>query len=651
MKVKFFNSTRTDRQLAILLFALILGLYVRTGAPGLLGGDSGEFQTAAWTLGLAHATGYPLYLTLGWIWQHLLALFGVTPAHALNLLSALFGALTVAALYLALMDWLQSTVAVRRMTAILGALMVAVNPTFWSQSLVAEVYTLHALFVVLSLQVAYRLMTVDDSDGHAAAEGKWPLVASLALLIGLSFTHHAMTLLLLPSILIALWWSRQTWLTGVGRIVQLVLFAGLPLVLYLYIPLRSGPGPSPWYHQSLGTETLTLYANTTTGFWQFLSGQSISVGFHDWSGALAQLPQSWLLWRLQFFLPGLVMAGLGLYVLWRARNWPVLLLTVPFFLIQQGFNLFYGIGDILVYYIPLYIVAAIWLAFSADTVAGGFAQMELAAEESQGDEERRPALAISVVLVFVLLWMPLQIGRSYFAQLDQSTTDSARQRWDAILAAAPPTDAIFVSNDRNEIVPLFYYQAVENKLQGITGLFPQIAPEARFADIGATLATALNTAARPVYLIKPMPGLESRFTLAPATEPLVLVQEQEAITPEHAINVPYGPLHFLGYDWAEAADGLAITLYWQVNEPLARDYTTTVQLFDAAGDKIAQDDAPPGGNYYPTSLWKSGERLHETHQLDGATVDEGTLLLVGMYDGATLEQLATPIEIPLTDQP
>lgn len=43
--------------------------------------------------------------------------------------------------------------------------------------------------------------------------------------------------------------------------------------------------------------------------------------------------------------------------------------------------------------------------------------------------------------------------------------------WDAILAD-PPDNAILISNDRNEIVPLYYLQAVEGKAQGVTGIFP-----------------------------------------------------------------------------------------------------------------------------------------------------------------------------------
>ena len=46
--------TRVDRQIAAIVAALVIGLYLRDVVPGLLAGDAGEFQFAAWQWGLAH---------------------------------------------------------------------------------------------------------------------------------------------------------------------------------------------------------------------------------------------------------------------------------------------------------------------------------------------------------------------------------------------------------------------------------------------------------------------------------------------------------------------------------------------------------------------------------------------------------------------
>ncbi|MGL4650295.1 MAG: hypothetical protein ACRC1H_12885, partial [Caldilineaceae bacterium] len=196
-------------------------------------------------------------------------------------------------------------------------------------------------------------------------------------------------------------------------------------------------------------------------------------------------------------------------------------------------------------------------------------------------------------------------------------------------------------------------QEVEALRPDLEGLFPLLTPEERFADVGATIETAL--AARPeggVFLTKPMPGLEVKFALAPANEPLTRVVGPAAdAAPPIALEQAYGPLLLEGVEWTPTAapngPGVTLRLYWQVREPLPADYTTTTQLFDADGNRIAQNDAAPGGVYYPTSLWKPGERLVETHLLPLAEGAAPASLLVGMYSGPDLTPLAPPLNLAL----
>ncbi|MBK8798343.1 MAG: DUF2723 domain-containing protein [Anaerolineales bacterium] len=98
--VKSAAVTRLDRQIALVLAAVVIGLLVRATPLDLLPGDAGEFQFAAWAFGLAHATGYPLYLLAGGAWQHLWALVGVAPALSLNILSAVFAGAAAPLFYL-----------------------------------------------------------------------------------------------------------------------------------------------------------------------------------------------------------------------------------------------------------------------------------------------------------------------------------------------------------------------------------------------------------------------------------------------------------------------------------------------------------------------------------------------------------------------
>ena len=471
----------------------------------------------------------------------------------------------------------------------------------------------------------------------------------LSFLLGLALTHHATTVLLIPALAIYLWLTRRAWWQPARSWLWAIPAFALPLLLYLYVPLRSGPAASPWYHQPLGGGELTLYANTWQSFVDYVTGRSISVGFFDLQQAMANAPAAWQLWLQNFAWLGLLLVAVGLFVLVRLRNWPVLALTVTYVAVQQIFNLFYAIEDIFVYYIPIYLVGCIWIGFAAAGIGVGFRSEGM--ERGSRNWRNRWSVPWGLMAMAALFWLPLQQWVRYTPMLAQVQTESktTRATWEQILAAQPPADAILVSNDRNEIVPLFYLQAVERRATGHTGLFPLIAPDDRFADIGATIQTALDQGgAQRVYLIKPMPGLEARFQLATRTPPLVEVLGPAATaSPAVTVDQPYGPLHLLGYDWTSVAEGAQIDLHWRVDERPALDYTTTVQVFDAAGAKIGQDDRRPGGAYYPTSLWKPGETLVDSHRVSLAPGTTPARLLVGMYAGPEATLLAPPLDLPI----
>ncbi|NJN84045.1 MAG: hypothetical protein HC802_18420 [Caldilineaceae bacterium] len=183
----------------------------------------------------------------------------------------------------------------------------------------------------------------------------------------------------------------------------------------------------------------------------------------------------------------------------------------------------------------------------------------------------------------------------------------------------------------------------------MVGLFPGLRADAAFADIGATVESALAPSAvdgsqQPVRLVKEMPGLEAKFALTPASFPLVeVVGLAAADGPQVTHSEPYGSLKLVGMDWDATADDVNLALHWQVDAPLSADYTTTIQLFDAQGDKIGQDDRPPGGIYYPTTLWKPGETLVDRHTVKLSPNSVATTVLVAMYAGPELEMLAPPL--------
>ncbi len=58
-----------------------------------------------------------------------------------------------------------------------------------------------------------------------------------------------------------------------------------------------------------------------------------------------------------------------------------------------------------------------------------------------------------------------------------------------------------------------------------------------------------------------------------------------------------------------ATDGVGFTLYWQAETPTLRDLTSLVQLIDARGRVVGQQDRVPGDQYYRTPTWAPGEEV------------------------------------------
>ena len=108
------NPRETFEQLC----AFVEGERAKTGVPGVAVGDSAEMQWVPHTLGVLHATGYPLYTILGWAWSHAIPVG--TVAYRMNALSAVLGAGAVALGFLALMYDMNANMA--RMTEHVGSM-------------------------------------------------------------------------------------------------------------------------------------------------------------------------------------------------------------------------------------------------------------------------------------------------------------------------------------------------------------------------------------------------------------------------------------------------------------------------------------------------------------------------------------------------
>jgi len=103
---------------------------------------------------------------------------------------------------------------------------------------------------------------------------------------------------------------------------------------------------------------------------------------------------------------------------------------------------------------------------------------------------------------------------------------------------------------------------------------------------------------------------------------------------EHRVDATFGDqLKLLGYDLAQEATSLRLTLHWQALRPISVDGVVFVHLFDPTSETIvAQSDARPLTGTYPTRWWRVGEVVSDESVLSLARVPAGPYrLAVGVY--------------------
>jgi hypothetical protein len=227
-------KTNIYNRLALTIAATIAGLffllYVVTLAPDVLPADSGELQTVAAQLGVAHPPGFPLYVMVVHLFTRTLQF--VEPAYAVNLFSAVTSALTAGIVYYA-----GYRLTHRHLAGIIAAVALGTATTFWSQATTANVRSLTGLFAALILLSLIEFRSATREMNQPAAD-RWLAVS--ALLMGLGLTHHVslgfliavglVFILLCDSLLVR---QPKRWLRPIG-------FGLLGFLPLLYLPLRAG---------------------------------------------------------------------------------------------------------------------------------------------------------------------------------------------------------------------------------------------------------------------------------------------------------------------------------------------------------------------------------------------------------------------------
>ncbi|MGC8958290.1 MAG: glycosyltransferase family 117 protein [Chloroflexia bacterium] len=406
-----------------LLAALAAGaLYAAGAAPGLTlrygGSDGGELAVAVYTLGIPHPTGYPTYVLLA---QAVRLFPWGTFAGRLNLFSALAGALTVGLVALVAGELFPEETFSALVAALTAGLSLAVSGLFWSQALIAEVYTLHTFFLALSSWLLLRWRR------HG---GLYLPLAGLSL--GLGLGNHLTLLFLLPGALLLLSGRRPSWAEGLGG--GGLFLAGL--AVYLYLPLRAAA--DPWLNWGDPHDWSAFWAHISAAAYQGLFFRRPWLEVAGNASAAAGF-------LLRDFAPhGLVLGLAGLFLLGRWEGRTLLLLFFP---AVSGLllALTYGGAGSEVHLLPLYLAWALGCGVTAGALAA-FLRGRFGL--------RAASVALALPLLCFLLIVP-GWGR-WSLRNDPGPLPEIR----TILEGLPPDGLLLTAQDE-QTFPLWYAQVVE----------------------------------------------------------------------------------------------------------------------------------------------------------------------------------------------
>lgn len=426
----------------LLLGGFALWLYVRTLAPTVLyydpAGmyDSLMLQVKAAVLGIPNPTGYPTYIMLAHLFTYLPVEGGV--AYRVNLASAVFGALAVAGVF-AVCRLLTGRLA----PAAAGALLFALGPAFWSQAVITEVYTLNVLFIVADLSVLL-LWRRTRRDRY---------LLLFAFLMGLTMTHHMTSGLVLPAaaLFVALtdWRKLTEWrllLKGAGLFL-------LGLLPYAYLPVRAAMDP-PLNEWDPSTPERFFALVTGRGF------ESRMFAF-PWEEVPDRLALYASLLGSQFNPLFLIVAAVGALYLSYRRDLAALGMLLSLYLGWLVYALGYNIRDVWVYFIPTYLVVAIFAAsgFGAalDVVArAGRAVPEVLRLRGVGAAIGGGLSAVAVAALSVLMvYLPFSGFRETYEQVDMSENYHGLHVINAVAENAAKDATVLQNNG-----VLFYLQYV-----------------------------------------------------------------------------------------------------------------------------------------------------------------------------------------------
>jgi hypothetical protein len=580
-----FRSLATQQWIGVLPGLVVSGicllLYLRTIAPSVLGGDTGELQSVPYTLRLTHPTGYPLQTLVGKLWTTIVPIGSV--AYRMNLFSALVGAVAVGLIYGAVRLSTGS-----ELSAFLAALLLGISEVFWGEAVIGDKYALNACLLAL---VVFTLIQWSKAPSERS-------LCACAFCYGLSLTHHRSMVVFFP-FLIGYWvWHTPHLLGQWRRLGKVALFLFLPLLLYIWLPIGVSRGlpPGTWQPSSL----------KEWGAYMLDKGYLDKV--QPYVGVWEKLTFYGKTLLAQFTLYGVLLGLLGLVYQVRTRN-PLWVFLAPGFVFQTVLAAGYQISRYWVFLLPSFVLFALWIGEGLTWLSSATIVL-VRRSKSLGYGIVGITLASFIVLVALLLWRNYPTFRE--RHLDGGSLDIWRQDLkEGYLAQRFVKNGLafvepnsIIAADWEQFTPLWYFQQVEGWRPDVTVIHPIY----RWTEALAT--------GQPVHLARNVAGIGEPYHLT-AVGTLIRVSETPNFQPPSDIypttTIKWeNKIELVGYRFYQTdfSTGYVwpVSLYFRAPEPLNANYSISVRLFSEDGAQLWSEDRQHFVlGMYPTTRWLPGE--------------------------------------------
>lgn len=447
-------------RLAPYFFSLVsLAIYLITMSHDVLPIDTGELAAVQHTLGVAHPTGYPLFTYLGFLWSKIP--WADTVIMRLNILAAVFCAVGNFFLFKTFLLLFQNQVVTPTvvkssnakqkqvttnktttislhpllilLVAVVGTSFAAFSKTYWMQSTGVEVYSLH--IALISAFIYYTVFLFQQSQ---ISIQQWIIIG---LLLGLCFTNHMTSVLLLPGLLFLVFKKSSS--------VRLFFTNGLKVA-------GVAAGVAMFFYSSLmivaSSQPLFNWGNVSTlqNLFRHVTGKQYQVWMFSSSKAAADNLEMFIQnFQDEFSFIGIGFLIAGAFYMAKKNKVAFWFFVISFFT-TVFYSINYSIKDLLPYFLLAFISAAVLMGAAMRWI---FEYVE--------NFQSKPALG------FLALAIPIFLISFNYSKVNQRENYFVGDYTREALQSVEPGALILSYQWDILISPAYYYQHVEKLAPGV----------------------------------------------------------------------------------------------------------------------------------------------------------------------------------------